>query len=51
MPSLDSFQSRRTLDVNGKTYTYYSLQAAAENGLGDISRSTSFAESPSWRTC
>lgn len=38
MPSLDSFQSRRTLDVNGKTYTYYSLQAAAENGLGDVSR-------------
>ena len=38
MPSLDSFQSRRTLDVNGKSYTYYSLKAAAENGLGDVSR-------------
>ncbi len=38
MSSLDSFQSRRTLDVNGKPYTYYSLQAAAENGLGDVSR-------------
>ncbi|GGB69505.1 aconitate hydratase AcnA [Henriciella pelagia] len=38
MPSLDSFKSRRTLDVNGKSYTYYSLQAASENGLGDVSR-------------
>ncbi len=38
MPSLDSFNSRRTLDVAGKTYTYYSLSAAAENGLGDVSR-------------
>lgn len=38
MPSLDSFNSRRTLTVNGKEYVYYSLSAAAENGLGDISR-------------
>ena len=38
MASLDSFQSKRTLDVNGKTYTYYSLEAAGENGLGDVSR-------------
>ncbi|MEZ5953729.1 MAG: aconitate hydratase AcnA [Hyphomonas sp.] len=38
MPSLDSFKSKRTLTAAGKTYTYYSLQAAAENGLGDISR-------------
>ena len=38
MPSLDSFQSKRTLEVNGKSYTYYSLEAAAENGLGDVSR-------------
>ena len=37
MPSLDSFNSKRTLTAAGKTYTYYSLQAAAENGLGDIS--------------
>lgn len=37
MSSLDSFNARKTLSVNGKTYTYYSLHAAAENGLGDIS--------------
>ncbi|MEO1324416.1 MAG: aconitate hydratase AcnA [Pseudomonadota bacterium] len=38
MPSLDSFKARKTLSVNGKDYTYYSLDAAAENGLGDVSR-------------
>ena len=38
MPSLDSFKARRTLSVGDKTYTYYSLEAAAQNGLGDISR-------------
>nr|WP_321360121.1 aconitate hydratase AcnA [uncultured Hyphomonas sp.] len=38
MPSLDSFNSKRTLTVGGKTYTYYSIEAAAENGLGDVSR-------------
>ena len=38
MPSLDSFNSRRTLDVDGKSYVYYSLSAAGENGLGDVSR-------------
>jgi len=38
MPSLDSFKSRRTLQVGAKTYAYYSLEAAAQNGLGDISR-------------
>jgi aconitate hydratase len=38
MPSLDSFKSRRTLQVGSKTYAYYSLEAAAQNGLGDISR-------------
>ncbi|MEO1553452.1 MAG: aconitate hydratase AcnA [Pseudomonadota bacterium] len=38
MPSLDSFNARKTLSVNGKDYTYYSLDAAAENGLGDVSR-------------
>ncbi|MEO1787628.1 MAG: aconitase family protein, partial [Pseudomonadota bacterium] len=38
MPSLDSFKSRRQLTAAGKTYTYYSLEAAAENGLGDVSR-------------
>ncbi|MBU2606825.1 MAG: aconitate hydratase AcnA [Alphaproteobacteria bacterium] len=38
MPSLDSFTSKRTLTAAGKTYTYYSLAAASENGLGDVSR-------------
>ncbi|ACT57794.1 aconitate hydratase AcnA [Hirschia baltica] len=38
MPSLDSFKSRRELDVNGKKYVYYSLPAASENGLGDVSK-------------
>ncbi len=38
MPSLDSFKARQTLTVNGKAYTYYSLDAAAENGLGDVSK-------------
>ncbi len=38
MPSLDSFKSKRTLTAAGKTYAYYSIQAAAENGLGDVSR-------------
>ena len=38
MPSLDSFKSRKTLKVGAKTYVYYSLEAAAQNGLGDISR-------------
>ncbi len=37
MPSLDSFNARRTLNVNGKSYAYYSLDAASQNGLGDIS--------------
>ena len=34
----DTFSVRRTLDVAGRSYTYYSLPAAAEAGLGDISR-------------
>ena len=38
MPSLDSFKSRKTLKVGAKTYAYYSLEAAAETGCGDISR-------------
>jgi aconitate hydratase len=38
MPSLDSFKSRRTLTVGAKTYAYYSLEAAAQNGLGDVSK-------------
>ncbi len=38
MPSLDSFKSRQTLKVGAKSYTYYSLEAAEQNGLGDVSR-------------
>jgi len=33
----DTLQTRRTLNVNGKEYDYYSLSAAAEK-LGDVSR-------------
>src|ERR1700716_3221232 len=38
MTSLDSFKSRKTLKVGGKTYVYYSLPAAEKNGLKGISR-------------
>lgn len=34
----DSLKTRRTLDVAGKKYDYFSLPAAAEAGLGDIGR-------------
>ena len=33
----DTLNTRRSLDVGGKSYAYYSLEAAAES-LGDISR-------------
>jgi aconitate hydratase len=36
-PSLDSFRCRRTLEVAGKTYTYFSLPDAEKNGLAGIS--------------
>jgi len=36
--SLNSFGAKQTLDVNGKSYTYYSLSAAQKNGLSGISR-------------
>ena len=36
--SLDSFKSRKTLSVGGKTYVYYSLPDAERNGLPGISR-------------
>ncbi|MCF6325947.1 MAG: aconitate hydratase AcnA [Devosiaceae bacterium] len=36
--SLNSFNSRQTLDVNGKEYVYYSLVEAEKNGLAGISR-------------
>ncbi len=32
----DSLKTRRTLDVGGKKYDYYSLAAASEGGLGDL---------------
>ena len=35
----DTLKARRTLDVDGKRYDYFSLDAAAKAaGLGDISR-------------
>ena len=34
----DSLGVRRTLEVNGKEYDYFSLKAAEESGLGDVSR-------------
>ncbi len=37
-PSLDTFKCRKTLDVGGKTYTYFSLPEAEKNGLAGISR-------------
>jgi aconitate hydratase len=38
MPSLNSFNARTTLSAGGKSYDYFDLKRAAENGLGDISR-------------
>ncbi|MEQ8824074.1 MAG: aconitate hydratase AcnA [Filomicrobium sp.] len=38
MKSLDSFNCRKTLDVGGKTYTYFSLPDAEKNGLAGISK-------------
>ena len=34
----DTLNTRRTLSIGGRSYDYYSLPAAAEAGLGDISR-------------
>jgi len=34
----DSLGTRRTLDVGGSRYAYYSLEAASAAGLGDLSR-------------
>ncbi len=36
--SLDSFQCRSTLDVNGKEYVYFSLPKAEANGLEGVSK-------------
>ena len=38
MPSNDSLKTRRDLDVDGKTYAYYSLKAAEEAGLTGVSK-------------
>ncbi|WP_437126526.1 aconitate hydratase AcnA [Pelagibius marinus] len=37
MPSKDTLKTRRDLEVGGKTYSYYSLEAAASE-IGDVSR-------------
>src|SRR5687768_10672962 len=34
----DTLKTRRTLEVEGKQYDYFSLPAASAAGLGDISR-------------
>jgi aconitate hydratase len=36
--SLDSFKCRRTLEIGGKSYVYFSLPAAEKNGLAGIAR-------------
>ncbi|HEX2592361.1 MAG TPA: hypothetical protein VHL34_12735, partial [Rhizomicrobium sp.] len=36
--SLDSFKSRKTMTVGGKSYVYFSLAAAEKNGLKGVSR-------------
>ena len=36
--SLDSFQCKQTLNVNGKDYTFFSLVEAEKNGLAGISK-------------
>ena len=35
--SLDSFSSKRTLTVRGNEYAYFSIDAAEQKGLGDVS--------------
>ncbi len=37
-PSLDTFRSRQTLVVGGRSYVYFSLEAAAANGLEGLSK-------------
>ena len=34
----DTLKTRRTLDVAGKSYDYFSIPAAVEAGIGDVSR-------------
>ncbi|HLF76843.1 MAG TPA: aconitate hydratase AcnA [Dehalococcoidia bacterium] len=38
MPTLDSFNTRTTLNVAGRIFTYYNLQALTRAGLPDVSR-------------
>ena len=35
---IDSLKTRRTLQAGGESYDYYSLEAASQAGLGDLSR-------------
>ena len=35
---VDSLKTRRTLEVDGEKYDYFSLSAAQESGLGDITK-------------
>ena len=37
-PSLDSFKCRRSLEIGGKTYDYFSIPEAEKNGLDGVSR-------------
>ena len=37
MSAIDSFQSKATLTVGDKSYTYYDLKAAEANGLKGVS--------------
>ena len=34
----DSFQCKKSLEVNGNTYTYWSIPDAEKNGLGDVKK-------------
>ena len=34
----DSFKARRTLNIDGKEYDYFSLEAAEDAGLGDVAQ-------------
>ena len=36
--SADSFKTRKTLEVGGRQYDYFSLPAAQQAGIGDVSR-------------
>ncbi|OAM80037.1 aconitate hydratase AcnA [Devosia elaeis] len=38
MTQIDSFKSKSTLNVGGKTYTYYSIPEAEKNGLAGVSK-------------